>query len=171
MAQADLVPWKWGALKRGESGDPFERAHREMEALHRQIDRLFDGWAGMEHFPSIRPAGEGGLAMVPKMDLAEDEKAFKITVDLPGMDEKDVDVTLTDRTLTIKGEKKEEREEKEKDYYRRERSYGSFRRSVELPGEVDAAKIAATFRKGVLTIDLPKSKEAQQKTKRIAVKS
>ena len=87
------------------------------------------------------------------------------------MDEKDVDVTLADRMLTIRGEKKEDKEQKEKNYYRRERAYGSFTRRIEIPAEVDATKIDASFNKGVLTIQLPKTKEAQQKVKHIDIKA
>jgi HSP20 family protein len=87
------------------------------------------------------------------------------------MTDKDVDVSLTDRTLTISGEKKDDKEKKDKGVYRRERAYGSFRRVMELPGDVDADKIHASFQDGVLTIDLPKSKEAQEKVRRIPVKA
>lgn len=87
------------------------------------------------------------------------------------MDEKDVEVTLADGVLTIRGEKKQEDEEKHRDHYRRERSYGSFRRVLPVPAEVDEAKIEASFRKGVLTVALPKSEEARKKVKRIDVKT
>jgi HSP20 family protein len=87
------------------------------------------------------------------------------------MDEKDIDVSLTRDTLTIKGEKKEEKEEQGKDYYRMERSYGSFTRSVPLPVEVDTDKVQATFKKGVLDITLPKTARAIQETKKVPVKS
>ena len=114
------------------------------------------------------PLGRGEI--MPQLDMTEDDQAFHLQVELPGMDEKDVEVTLRNHTLTIKGEKKEEKETKEKDVHRRERAYGYFRRSVELPAEVDADKISATYRKGVLTIDLPKTQQAQQQAKRIEVK-
>ena len=87
------------------------------------------------------------------------------------MDEKDVDITVTDHSLTIRGEKKRADEQKDKDYYRRERSYGAFRRVLELPGEVDQSKIEASFKKGVLHVTLPKTKEAQEKVKHIEVKA
>ena len=87
------------------------------------------------------------------------------------MDEKDIDVSLTRETLTIKGEKKEEKEDKGKDYYKMERSYGSFTRSIPLPVEVDTDKVQATFKKGVLEITLPKTAKAIQETKKVPVKS
>jgi HSP20 family protein len=87
------------------------------------------------------------------------------------MNDKDVAVTVEDRVLTIRGEKKEEKEAKEKEYYRRERAYGTFRRSIEIPAAVDATKIEASFKKGVLSIRLPKTKEAQEKVRQIEVKA
>ena len=120
---------------------------------------------------SLLPEAWLGGELRPELDLTEDGKAFQVTIDLPGLDEKDVAVTLSDRELTIRGEKKEEKETKEKDYYRRERTHGTFRRSIELPSAVDAEKIEASFKKGVLTIRLPKTKEAQEKIKQIAVKA
>jgi len=109
--------------------------------------------------------------VVPQLDVTEDDRAFHVTVELPGLDEKNVAVSLDDRVLTISGEKRAEKEEKDKNSYRRERAYGSFRRAFEIPAEVEADKIEARFNKGVLSIDLPKTKEAQQKTTRIPVKA
>jgi len=90
---------------------------------------------------------------------------------LPGMDEKSIEVKLANGVLTIKGEKQNEKEEKQKDYYLRERSFGSFERSFQVPDGVDGDKIAANFKKGVLTLTLPKSAEAQKAEKKIAVKA
>src|SRR5690606_31437157 len=109
--------------------------------------------------------------IMPQLDMTEDDEAFHLNVELPGMDEKDVEITLRNHTLTIKGEKKEEKESREKDVHRRERAYGYFRRSIELPSDVDPDTTAATDRKGVLTIDLPKTKQAQDQAKRIEVKA
>jgi len=137
--------------------------------LHRDIDRLFDEmWSG--RWPSLAVEPMGGDIM-PQLDMTEDDQAFHLNVELPGMDEKDFEVTLRNHTLTIKGEKKEEKETKDRDVHRRERAYGYFRRSIELPADVDADKITATYRKGVLTIDLPKTKQAQDQAKRIEVKA
>jgi HSP20 family protein len=104
------------------------------------------------------------------MDVAETDKAYELTAELPGMSESDVEVVASNGVLTIKGEKKEEKEEKKKDYYISERRYGSFERRMQVPDEVDADKIAATFKKGVLTVTLPKKAEAQKPTKKIEVK-
>jgi HSP20 family protein len=168
-----MVPFRWGGLRRWErEGEPVDSFRREMDRLHREMDRLFDGFVTESGGPSwwSEMMGRGG-AVTPQIDLSEDDKEFRVNVELPGLDQKDVDVTLTDRLLTVRGEKKEDKEQKEKNYYRRERAYGSFMRRIEIPSEVDAAKIEASFNKGVLTVRLPKSKEAQQKVKHIDVKA
>ena len=108
---------------------------------------------------------------MPAVDVAETDKAYEITAELPGMDEKNIEVKFADGVLTIKGEKKDEKEEKKKDYYLSERSYGSFQRSFQVPDGVDTDKIEATFKNGILTVVLPKSTEAQKATKKIDVKA
>jgi len=107
----------------------------------------------------------------PAVDVVESDKAYEITAELPGMDEKNIEVKVANDVLTIKGERQEEKEEKKKDYYLRERSFGSFERSFGLPEGVDADKIEASFKKGVLTLTLPKKLEAQKSAKKIDVKS
>ena len=108
---------------------------------------------------------------VPAIDMSEDEKAYKISAELPGLDAKDVDVSVSGNTLLIKGEKLQEKEEKDKNYYFSERAYGSFQRTFELPASVDRDKISADVSKGVLTITLPKTPDAQKQQKKIEVKS
>ncbi|TIO80260.1 MAG: Hsp20/alpha crystallin family protein [Mesorhizobium sp.] len=105
------------------------------------------------------------------MDLVEKANAYEITAELPGIDEKNIEIKLANNVLTIKGEKNEEKEEKEKDYYLSERRYGSFQRSFQLPEGVDADKIDASFAKGVLTVKLPKTAEARKAEKKITVKA
>ncbi|HEX6998575.1 MAG TPA: Hsp20/alpha crystallin family protein [Gammaproteobacteria bacterium] len=171
MAFGDMVPWRWGGLRRFQrEARPFESFRREIESLHRDMDRLFERIWGESEAMSL-PDYWGRRELVPQLDVVEDDKAFHVSIELPGMDEKDVDVTLSDQILTIRGEKKEEKETKEREFYRRERAYGAFRRSIEIPASVDTSKIEASFRKGVLTIDLPKTKEAQEKVKHISVKA
>ena len=152
---------------------------RPFENLREEIDRLFDDF-GRGFW---RPFGRSLLAeeplfrrelafpTSPAVDVVESEKAYEITAELPGMDEKNIDVKVADGTLTIKGEKQEEKEEKKKDYYLRERSFGSFERSFAIPEGVDADKIDASFKKGVLTLTLPKKPEAQKPAKKIDVKA
>jgi HSP20 family protein len=96
--------------------------------------------------------------------MSEDEKAYKISAELPDLDAKDVDVSVSGNMLVIKGEKRQEKEEKDKNYYFSERAYSSFQRTFELPASVDRDKVAADFSKGVLTITLPKTAEAQKPT-------
>jgi len=110
-----------------------------------------------------------GFGTVPAVDIAEKDKEYEITAELPGMDEKNIDVKFADGLLTIKGEKKEEKEEKKKDFYLSERRYGSFQRSFQVPVSVDADKIEAKFANGVLTVRLPKSPEAQKNEKKITI--
>ena len=139
-----------------------------MDALHRNIDRTF---ANTWNAPSLLSDSWTARDVTPRLDVTEDDKAFSVTVELPGMDEKDVAVSVADRVLTIRGEKREDKEKKDKEVYRRERAYGSFRHVMEVPADVDAEKIEASFRKGVLTIALPKTKDAQAKIKQIPVKA
>jgi HSP20 family protein len=153
---------------------------RPFENLRHEIDRLFDDFGdGFWHSPfrasffdgaPFRRA-EAALGAMPAVDVSETDKAYEITAELPGMDEKNVDVKVANGILSIKGEKQEEKEEKKKDYYRRERSFGSFERSFSVPDGVDSDKIEASFKKGVLTVTLPKSADAQKAEKKIAVKA
>lgn len=107
----------------------------------------------------------------PKVDVADDGGEIRITAELPGLDEKDVEVLLQNDVLTLKGEKKAEKEDKGKNFYRVERTYGSFERSISLPCEVDRKKVEASFKKGVLTVRMPKTEAAKDEVKRIPVKT
>lgn len=149
------------------------------ESLRHEIDRLFDdfhpfGWrlpAARSALALESPSQRATWNMMPAFDVVEKDKEYEITAELPGIDEKDVEIKLSNHTLTIKGEKAESKEEKEKDYYLSERRYGSFQRSFQVPEAVDADKIDATFAKGVLTVRLPKTTEAQKAEKKITVKA
>lgn len=145
------------------------------EALHRQIDRLFESFNqpgrlfGRPFFTESQwPLTGNG---VPALDIAETDKSFEISAELPGLDEKNVEVTIVNGGLTIKGEKQEEKEEKEKNYYLHERHFGSFERSFQIPEGVDVDKIQADFAKGVLKVTLPKKPDAQKPQKKIEVKA
>ena len=142
------------------SGDPFVD-------LREHIDRLFGNVFG-----SVEPFGRtitGRMEVMPRVDVAETDEAITITADLPGVDEKDVDLTLVNGVLTLRGEKKAEKEEKEKNYHVVERSYGSFTRSFRLPDTVNPDKVAARFDKGVLIITVPKAEDAKTQVRRIAI--
>ena len=134
-------------------------------SLQREIDRLFEDFT--RGFPSFS-AGNGGKLM-PSTDVTETDKEIEITAELPGLEEKDVQINLSDNLLTIRGEKNAEKEEKDKNYRLVERSYGSFERSIALPEGVKSEGIKATIAKGVLTVKVPKP--AQTQAKKIEVKS
>jgi HSP20 family protein len=160
-------------LPRTVSSDPWR-------AFRTEMDRLFDRFTGGFGFPSVhrlfdveplwRDDTVTGMTL-PAVDVFEDEKVFKITAELPGMSEKDIDVTVTGDLLVLKGEKQQEHEEKGKNRYLAERSYGSFQRSFHLPDGVARDKITAGFSNGVLTVTLPKTTEAQAQQKKIEVKA
>lgn len=148
------------------------------DVLRNRVDRLFhDFQTGFVRNPFIRPLPDIeafwrrdlGLNVTPAMDIVEKDKAFEVTAELPGLDAKNIDLELSDGTLTIKGEKQEEKEEKTKDRYVSERRYGSFRRLLQIPDSVDTNKIEANFKSGVLTVTLPKSADAEKKQKTIPV--
>jgi HSP20 family protein len=159
----------------------IERAPAEwspLSNLRREFDRMLEDfpWSWRRPLPralfDVEPffRGFGGVGAVPAVDIAEKDNEYEITAELPGMDESNIDVKFADGVLTIKGEKKEEKEEKRKDYYLSERRYGSFQRSFPVPESVDANRIEAKFVNGVLTVKLPKSPEAQKNEKKIAIK-
>ena len=102
--------------------------------------------------------------------MSEDDKSYRISAELPGLDAKDVDISVSGDMLVLKGEKRQESEQKDKNYHFSERSYGSFQRAFELPASVDRDNISADFSKGVLTINMPKTAEAQKQPKKIEVK-
>jgi HSP20 family protein len=137
-----------------------------MTSLRKEMDRIFDrflepAWSELE-LPAM---GE----WAPSVDVSETKDAIIVKAELPGVEQKDIGVTLQDDVLTIKGEKQAEKEEKDKRYHRTERSYGAFYRSMRLPASVDASKVTAAFKDGVVTIALPKAPEAKGTT--IPVKS
>ncbi len=155
MAFKSLLP----TLFSQESGrDPFRD-------LQRQIDQVFSDFTR-----ELRPMGfgrNGSLSI--SMDVAETDKAVEVTAELPGVDEKDIDVSVADDMLTIKAEKKSEKDEKGKDFRLIERSYGTFERRMALPFKADPAKVEAKFEKGVLKLTLPKPPEAQSKVQKIPI--
>ena len=145
-----------------------------------EMDRLFDRFAGGWGMPSLRRMFEGEPAVryessfsvpSPAVDIAEDDANYKVTAELPGMSEKEIEVVVSGDMLTLKGEKRQEKEQKEKNFYLSERCYGSFQRSFYVPEGVDRDKIAADFAKGVLTITMPKTAKAVEQQKKIEVKA
>ncbi|OPY01636.1 MAG: Spore protein SP21 [Syntrophorhabdus sp. PtaB.Bin047] len=136
-------------------------------SLRTNIDRLFD------HFLSgfdISPFAATPSMFNPSIDVADSGRELRVTVELPGMDEKDIDVSVTQNSLTIRGEKKDETEEKGNSYHRMERVYGSFTRTIPLPVEVNVDGAKANYRKGVLSITIPKTEKALKEAKKIPIR-
>jgi HSP20 family protein len=144
-----LVPWR-----------PFE----DLGTLRREMDRLLERFFG-ETLGLERPVG----MWTPRADVTETKDSVTIKAELPGLEAKDVEVSLSGDMLTIKGEKKQEKEEKDEHHHLVERTYGAFSRMVRLPAPVAADKIKASFKNGVLTVTLPKTEEAKQKAIPISV--
>ena len=136
--------------------------------LQRQMNRMFDDFFGDVRTPLARVTGTN---FMPRIDVEEKEKEYILTAELAGVDEKDVDISVADGVLTIKGEKKDEREEKDSRCFVTERSYGSFTRSINLGDSVDADKIDAAYKNGVLTVKLPKVPEQVVEPKKIKIKT
>jgi HSP20 family protein len=141
-------------------------------AMRDEMDRML---ARFEHnfpsFPSLFRGGDGeGAFMVPEVDVRDARDSISIEVDLPGVEEKDVTVTLTNGVLTIKGEKRHEKEDKNENYYVAERSYGAFERSLRLPDAIDDKKVEASFDKGVLKITAAKRPEAVRSERKIEIR-
>ncbi len=143
--------------------DPFTNLQREME-------RFFEG--GVRAWP-FAPSQTGEGFLTPKVNVAETATGLEITADLPGLDPKDIELDVTDGVLTLKAEHKTEKEEKDekKQYHLVERSYGTFFRRFALPFKPDAAKVDASFDKGVLKVSVPRSAEPEKKQNKIAIKS
>ena len=152
---------------------PPESLRREMESLFGEFGRGFPRNPLRRSNFDMEPLWQREMARVttPAVDIVEKDTAYEVTVELPGMDESNIELKLSNGALTIRGEKKEEKEEKKKDYYLSERRYGSFERRFQVPPGVDTGKIDASFKKGVLTVTLPKTPEAQAQEKKIAVKA
>jgi len=157
-----LQSWlpSWPSHRREDAG-PFAE-------LHKQMDELFDDWARSVR-PPVATRREAGL-LRPTIDVSETEDAFKVSAELPGVEEKDVDVTVSDDRLTIKAEKRKESEEKDERFHRVERSYGAFERTMTLPPGVDTENVNAEMKNGTLTITIPKTQRMKEHTRKIAVK-
>lgn len=162
MSVHSLTPWK------RKSGLEASGGANPLRSLQSEVDSIFDNFfRGFSFAPAI--VDEGGI-LAPKLDVAETEKEYQVTLEIPGVEEKDIDVSLSGDVLTIKGEKKAEEKEEGKNWHRVERSYGSFQRSFTLPDGVNSDKIEAGFKNGVLDVRIPKTGEVKLETKKISVK-
>lgn len=150
---------------------PAPRRYDPFDILQQEVDRVFDRFNGFRMWPPLmtqsRPAStEYGFS--PSMEVTETDSAIEISTELPGMEEKDIDITLGEGLLTIRGEKKFEKDEKKKHYRLIERSYGAFERTVAVPHGVDAAAVKASMTKGVLKVEVPKPAAAKARQVKIA---
>ena len=167
MAMRSMTPSR-GVFK----GLPINRGRdiRPIDAIRRDVSRLFDDvFSGFSLWPSSERVESFG-SFIPQVDMTEDEKSIRINAELPGLDEKDIEISVTDDALTIKGEKKEENEHEGEDVYCTERSYGSFTRVLPIPKHVILDKIEATFKKGVLNITLPKTENELHSRRKVEIK-
>lgn len=156
-----------------------------LASLREEVDNLFERFS--EDWPSLpnlfgkgwtypvadleRRLGSAKLEITPRVDVSENDQGYDITMELPGMTDDDIELTVSEDSLTVKGEKQEEHEEKKKNYHVKERSYGSFQRSFRVPSGVDGEKIDASYSNGVLHISLPKTENVQKKKRSIDIKS
>ncbi len=180
MKFTEITPWNWFKKEGGEasrqlpaeyaSSDPFKR----MARLHQEVDRFFNEMMHEFGMPQAMEAGrmpaEPGYFIQPHVDIRELAERFEILVEVPGVEESDLHIDLSGDTLIIQGEKKQETREEKGEFHRRECAYGSFKRMMSLPDNVDRTQISATFRNGLLTIALPKSEQSQPKLQQIEIK-
>lgn len=166
MAFKSLTPWRWGGkpdpAQQGES-DPFGE-------LQEQMNMLFEDFFGRFNLPAPQ-TWRGPAPFTPAVDMTEDAQAYYVEVELPGMEEQDLQVTLNDDVLILSGEKKSPQQTQGRQFYRMERCYGAFRRSLPMPSAVVADRVSAQFKNGVLSIVLPKSGAEQESARRIPVQA
>lgn len=160
MSIKDLLPWK-----REERRVATRRVADPFEAFHQEINRLAESFFGDGPLAAF-----GESRLTPRVDVAERDSEIVVTAELPGVDEKDLELTIQNDVLTLSGEKRAERESRNGDFYRVERNYGSFHRQILLPTEVREEDVRATFKNGVLTVRLPRAR-VQETQKRIPIQS
>lgn len=175
-----LLPWNWGRKNIPVRKEDSWQDSSSMVSLQQDMNRIFESFFhsfenspfGLAESGSMFPSlsASSGLFQ-PRLDVAENDKELQISVELPGLDEKDFDVAITKTSITIKGEKREEKVDSTSGYYRMERHYGSFQRTIPFPCQIDADKAAATFKKGVLTVVLPKMKDSISDLRKITVRN
>ncbi len=167
---SNLLPWRRNKAHEVAREDRTAAVTSLQRRMNELFDNIFNDFNN-QLFPSNRWIGElDGIA--PKLDVAVNKDTLQVTAELPGMDEKDIEVLIDDNNLlTIKGEKKAEIEGRGNSYYLAERRYGSFSRSLSIPAGFDREKVKAVFKKGVLSLTLPKADEAKSPQKKIEIKT
>jgi HSP20 family protein len=165
MPNRELTPWTGSRGLTPFSRDPFT-------SFRREVDRLFDDFfSPVEARSFAAPAAATRAAAVwPSIDVNETDQAYVVTAEAPGLEDKDVELNLRDNVLTISGEKRQEHKEEDRGRTYAERFYGRFQRTIPFDAEVDADKVQATFKNGVLTVNLPKNPQARDKTRKIEIK-
>src|SRR3954452_21064818 len=168
MSVRDLIPWNRNngnqvpTVSRDDDRDPFLSLQREVNRLFDDVFRGFDS-----HLPALGRFSSFGGSGWPNVEISDGEKEIRVTAEIPGLEEKDIEVLLEDGVLTLKGEKRSETEDKDRQFS--ERFYGHFERRIPLDHEVEDDKVSANFKNGVLTVALPKTEKAQSNAKRIAI--
>jgi HSP20 family protein len=167
----NLIPWNWGKKNLPIRKEDNSSEYNPYLSLQHDMNRVFDNFFRSFDTGFMSPFSEMSEGLFqPKVEVKESANDLRVSVELPGIDDKDLDVSITDDALTISGEKREEKEENTRGYYRMERSYGSFHRRIPFPCSIDTNKAEATFKKGVLNVTLPKTAEAKQNVKKISIK-
>lgn len=170
-------PWNWFKSETADAPTPAAPAETSQRSelspllgMHQELDRWMDNVMRQFGMPSLESRlGDMPTLLRPQLDIAERDQEYVITVEVPGVEEKDIKLTLDDQRLIIEGEKRQESSTKEERYQRVERSYGSFRRVLDLPGDAKAEDIKASFANGVLTVTVPRSAEAQAARREIPI--
>lgn len=179
-----LAPWNWFKKEQEQEGTMLPVRRQETQTrytdpfsqIRQEIDRIFESAFSGFGFPSIgfgrelTPMAQSDW-LRPTLDIGASDKDYTISVELPGVDEKDVQLELTNDSLKIKGEKKQQKEEKEKNYYRMERSYGSFQRVLSLPEDVDKDNIKAVYKNGIMNITIPRKAAPKSEIRQIEIKT
>lgn len=171
MTSKYLDPWGW-FTRAGKHPVQTLKSHHPFAHIHHEMDRMFEDFfshIGMDPEKMTFPYTE--MSVFPKVDISETGNAYHIAAELPGIEESDVKAELTEGVLTISGEKKAEQETKEKHFYRVERTYGAFHRSIPLPVDADPSTVKAKFAKGILNIDINKKPEAKSKVTTIDIET
>lgn len=166
MQIKDLIPW----ARKGEASEGKTNETNPIASLQREMNQVFENFLSRFGRPFATLDWPWGQSEA-KSDVVQADNAVEISIELPGLEMKDIEVSVADDMLTVKGEKRIERQEEKKGYYLSERSYGAIYRAIPLPPGVDGSKADASFKNGVLTIRLPQTPEAQAKVRRVEVKA
>ena len=180
MELKQLAPWNWFKRENDEAGsllpvnrraagypEPLARFHDEFDQLFETMLQGFPFAPTM--LPSLSRSGAGPMWLKPSVDIESTDKAYTITAELPGVDEKEIEVNLSGDTLTIRAKKEQQKEEKNKNYYCVERSYGAFQRQLSLPEDADPEGVKAAYKNGVLTLTVPRKAAKADSTRQIEI--